>query len=97
MQVKDMFEVGEILEWEDKAKNIKALSADDCEITGKILNKNKIILHMKRMSDGSEGNVFVKLRDEFGNQFATSRKLLGSKKVIGLSLNQFRKLDIEEL
>ncbi len=97
MQIKDMFEVGEIMEWEDKAKDIKTLSADDCVITGKILNKNKIILHMKRESDDSEGNVFVKLRDEFHDQFTTSRKLLGSKKIIGLSLNQFSKLDIDEL
>lgn len=97
MLIKDMFEVGEIMEWEDKAKNIKALSSDDCEITGKILNKNKIILHMKRLSDESEGNVFVRLKDEFSDKYAVSRKLLSSKKVIGLSLNQFTKLDIEEL
>lgn len=97
MQVKDMFEVGEIMEWEDKSKDIKTLSGDDCEITGKILNKNKIILHLKRTSDESEGNVFVKLRDEFHDQFTISRKLLGSKKIIGLSLNQFTKLDIDEL
>lgn len=85
------------MEWEDKAKSIKTLSGDDCEITGKILNKNKIILHMKRLSDDSEGNVFVRLKDEFHDKYPVSRKLLGSKKVIGMSLNQFIKLDIEEL
>ena len=45
MTIKDIFEVGEIMEWEDKAKSIKTLSADDCIITGKQLNNKKIILH----------------------------------------------------
>ncbi len=97
MQVKDMFEVGEIMEWEDKAKTIKTLSLDDCEITGKVLNRKKIILHVKRMSDESEGNVFVSLKPEFADQYAVSRKLLGSKKVIGMSINQFKSLDVEDL
>jgi len=97
MQIKDIFEVGEIMEWEDKATSIKVLDGDDCEITGKVLNKQKIILHMKRISDGSEGNVFVRLKDPSKAQFPTSKKLLASKKVIGLSLNQFKEFDVEEL
>ncbi len=92
-----MFEVGEIMEWEDKAKTIKTLSLDDCEITGKVLNRKKIILHMKRTSDQSEGNVFVSLKPEFVDQYAVSRKLLGSKKIVGMSINQFKNLDVEEL
>ena len=47
MNIKDMFEVGEIMESEDKATSIKILDGDDCEITGKVLNRHKIILHMK--------------------------------------------------
>ncbi len=97
MDIKDMFNVGEIMEWEDKAKSIKVLDGDDCEITGKALNKKKVILHMKRLSDNSEGNVFVQLKDEFQDQFPVSRKLLGSKKIVGLTLNQFKNLNIEEL
>jgi hypothetical protein len=97
MNIQDMFDVGEIMEWEDKAKSIKVLDGDDCEITGKALNKNKVILHMKRLVDNSEGNVFVSLKDKFHDQFPISKKLLGSKKVIGMSLNQFKMLDIEEL
>jgi hypothetical protein len=97
MLIKDIFDVGEIMEMEDKAKSIKVLDGDDCEITGKVLNKNKIILHMKRLSDGSEGNVFVKLKDDNKEHFPTSKKLLASKKVIGMSLNKFKNLDIEEL
>ena len=85
------------MEWEDKAKTIKTLSLDDCEITGKVLNRKKIILHMKRVGDDSEGNVFVSLKPEFADQYAVSRKLLGSKKVIGMSINQFKNLDVEEL
>ncbi len=95
--IKDMFDVGEIMEWEDKSKAIKVLDGDDCEITGKALNKNKIILHMKRMTDDSEGNVFVKLKEEFHDQFPVSKKLLGSKSVVGLSLNQFKEFSIDKL
>lgn len=97
MTIKDMFEVGEIFENEDKAKSIKVLDGDDCLITGKVLNKKKIIFHVKRVVDDSEGNVFVRLKDEFQNQFVVSKKLLASKKVIGMSLNQLRNLDVEEL
>lgn len=97
MQIKDIFEVGEIMEWEDKATSIKVLDGDDCEITGKVLNKRKIILHMKRTSDGSEGNVFVRLKDEHEKDFPTSKKLFASKKVIGLSLNEFKNFEIENL
>jgi hypothetical protein len=39
MVIKDMFEVGEIMEDEDKAKSIKVLDGDNCVITGKALNK----------------------------------------------------------
>ena len=85
------------MEWEDKHKSIKTLSGDDCLIVGKQLNNKKIILHLKRASDESEGNVFVKLKDDNREHFPTSKKLLASKKVIGLSLNQFKNLDINEL
>lgn len=97
MNIKDMFEVGEIMEWEDKSKSIKVLDGDDCVITGKMLNKQKIILHMKRLADGSEGNVFVRLKDQFHDQFAVSKKLLACKKVVGLSLNEFKNFNVEEL
>ncbi|MDR3642311.1 MAG: hypothetical protein P4L74_01620 [Candidatus Doudnabacteria bacterium] len=97
MTIKDIFEVGEIMEWEDKDKKIKTLTADDCVITGKQLNNKKIILHFKRESDGSEGNVFVKLREDHIKDFPTSKKLLASKNVVGMTLNQFKNLDIEEL
>ena len=85
------------MEWEDKPKSIKALDDDDCTITDKALNKNKIILHMKRAVDGSEGNVFVWLKDEYHDQFPISKKLFASKKVAGLTLSQFKNFNIEEL
>ena len=93
-----MFEVGEIMEWEDKDKKIKVLDGDDCVIVGKILNRKKIILNMKRESDGSEGNVFTKLKDEDNKaNFQISKKMLASKNVIGLTLNQFKEMEIEKL
>jgi hypothetical protein len=92
-----VFEVGVIMEDEEKSKSIKALDGNDSKITGKILNKNKIILHMKREHDGSEGNVFVRLNDDHEKDFAISKKLLASKKIVGLSLNEFKDLEIENL
>ncbi len=97
MDIKDMFDVGEIMEWEDKAKSIKVLDDNDAQIMSKALNKKKIILHMKRLADGSEGNVFVKLKEEFQDQFPISKKLFVSKKVTGLTLAQFKNLNIEAL
>lgn len=92
-----MFEVREIMEMEDKSKSIKVLDGNDCVIVSKALNKNKIILHMKREVDGSEGNVFVFLKEEFEKDFAISKKLFISKKVIGLTLNQLKEFNIENL
>jgi len=97
MKIKEMFDVGNIMEMEDKSKSIKILDGDDCVITGKALNKDKIILHMKREVDDSEGNVFVRLKEAFQDQFAVSKKLLASKKVVGLTLNQFSEFEVEEL
>lgn len=92
-----MFEVREIMEMEDKAKSIKILDDDDCVIMSKALNKNKIILHMKRTADGSEGNVFVYLKDAHHDKFPVSKQLFASKKVIGLTLGQFKKFSVEDL
>ena len=85
------------MEWEDKDKKIKVLTGDDCEITSKFLNKNKVILHMKRTLDDSEGNVFVRLKEGQEAHFLTSKKLLASKKVIGMTLNKFKEMDVELL
>lgn len=92
-----MFEVREIMEMEDKDKKIKVLDDDDCRIMSKALNKNKVILHMKREVDGSEGNVFVSLKEEYKTDFATSKKLFASKAVIGLTLGEFKKFSIDQL
>lgn len=92
-----MFEVGEIMEMEEKSKKIKVLSADDCVVISKGLNKNKIILYMKRESDNSEGNVFVRLKEEFQDQFVVSKKLLSCKKVVGMTLNQLKEMSVDEL
>jgi hypothetical protein len=97
MKVKDMFLIGEIMEWEDKDKSIKPLSGDDCVIVGKTLNIKKIILNMKRTSDGSEGNVFTRLIDPTKENFVFSKKLLASKSVMGKTLNEFREMEIESL
>ena len=97
MTIKDKFEIGTIMEDEEKSAKIVVLDGDNSKIMSKALNKNKIILHMEREEDGSVGNVFVRLKDEFSDDFPTSKKLFASKKVIGLTLNQFKDFDIEEL
>jgi len=95
--IKDLFEVGEIMESEEKDKKIVVLDGDNCVIVGKLLNKYKIILQMKREADESTGNVFVRLMDDKKSEFQTSKKLLASKNVLGLTLNQFKNFDIEKL
>ncbi len=97
MKISNMFVVREIMEMEDKAKSIKVLDDDNCVIIDKALNKNKIILHMKRASDDSTGNVFVYLKDEFHDKFLISKQLLASKAVVGLTLKQFKEFNIEKL
>ena len=97
MVIKDIFDVGEIMEVEEKSKKIKVLDAENCVIVGKALNKNKIILNMKREEDGSIGNVFVKVTDGNKEYFQTSKKLLASKNVLGLTLNEFKNFDVEKL
>lgn len=97
MKIKDVFEIGEIMEDEEKSDKIKILDADDCVIMSKALNLRKIILHMKRATDGSEGNVFVRLKDKYEKDFASSKKLFASKKIIGMSLNQLKETEVEEL
>jgi hypothetical protein len=85
------------MESEEKSKKIVLLNDDNCVIVGKTLNKNKIILQMKRAEDESTGNVFVRLMDDKKSEFQTSKQLLASKKVVGLTLNQFKNFKIEEL
>ena len=85
------------MEWEDKSKSIKVLSYDDCVITSKMLNKRKIILHVERKSDKSEGNVFVRLHEKFEKEFMTFKKLLASKSIMGKSINEFKEMEVEEL
>lgn len=97
MKIKDIFDVGEIMEWEDKSKSIKVLDGDDCVIMGKTLNKRKIILHLKRAVDDSEGNVFVKLKDDSRENFLISKKLLASQNIIGKTLNELKEMDVEGL
>jgi hypothetical protein len=97
MDIKEKFDIGTIMEWEDKSKKIPTLTSDDCVIVNKALNNKKIILHMKRVDDDSEGKVFVRLKDEFSGEFDLFKKLLASKKIIGMTLAQFKKFTIEEL
>ncbi len=94
MNIKDMFDVGVIMEPEERKA---VMDADNCTITGKQLNKNKIILHMKSSAGSEEGNVFVKLKEQYDDQFNVSKKLFASKKVIGLTLSKFKNFDIESL
>jgi hypothetical protein len=97
MKIIEVFEVGSIMESDEKSSKIKVLNGDDCQIVSKALNKNKIILHLKRKTDDSEGNVFVRLNEAHLKDFATSKKLLASKNVVGLTLNEFKEFEVEKL
>ncbi|MBI1755330.1 hypothetical protein HYR65_03550 [Candidatus Azambacteria bacterium] len=70
------------------------LDRDNCEIVNKTKNKNFIMLHLKRKSDGEEGQTHLKVQDQFKT---ISIQLLNwafvSKDIIGLTLNQLDDLE----
>jgi hypothetical protein len=95
MFIKEVFSLGEIYQMTEGPVGV--LDMDNCEITGKVMNKSKIILHLERLSDGRKANVFLRLKDDFLDRRDDFKKFLASKKIIGMSLNQLNNLEIAEL
>ena len=70
------------------------LDRENCQIVNKTKKENSIIIHLKRESDGEEGQVHLKVRDEFES---ISPQLLRwafiNNDMIGLTLNQLDDLE----
>ena len=65
------------------------LDNDNCQIINKTKNIDSIILHLKRESDGEEGQTHLRVQDQLRE---ISTQLLNwvftSKEIVGLTLNQ---------
>ena len=96
MFVKEVFTIGDIFQTASKTK--ADLDLDNCKIVSKMMNNKSVILHVKRLSDGKEANVFVKLKDDLeGDHKLDFKALFASKKIVGMSLNELKDIKIEDL
>lgn len=70
------------------------LDRENCQIVNKTKNEDSVLLHLKRESDGEEGNAYLRAQDKFKT---ISSELLNwafvSKNIIGLTLNQLDDLE----
>ena len=64
------------------------LDRENCQIVNKIKNEDFVLLHLKRESDGEEGQAYLRVQDQFKS---LETELLNwafvSKSVVGLNLN----------
>ena len=71
------------------------LNREDCQVETKIKNENAVMLVMKRASDGEEGHVYIRVKEEF---LDLSQALLtyafNSSELIGLTLTQLDDLEL---
>ncbi|TSC60215.1 MAG: hypothetical protein LiPW15_93 [Parcubacteria group bacterium LiPW_15] len=65
------------------------LDKNNCRVENKTKNEDSVLLRLKRMSDGEEGNAYLRVQEQFSS---ITPQLLGwafnSNKIIGLSLNE---------
>ncbi len=70
------------------------LDRENCQIVNKTKNENSIVLHLKRESDGEEGQAHLRVQEKFET---LSTQLLNwaftSKSIVGLTLNQLDDLE----
>mgnify|MGYP001591214155 CR=1 FL=1 len=87
MKIKELFTIGDMIQ------SIGGLSTfldrDNCQIVNKTKNENAVVLILRRQSDGEEGRVYLRIRNEFS---IITNQLLGwafmSERILGLTLNQ---------
>ena len=92
MKTKELFRIGDITQSIDGQSEF--LDRNNCTINNKTKKDDAIILHMKRESDGNEGNAYLRIKDKFKS---IQRQLLNwafdSSDIIGLTLNQLEDFD----
>ena len=70
------------------------LNRENCSVINKTKNADYVLLHLKRASDGEEGQSYLRVKEKYTN---IAPKLLNwafdSKSIIGLTLNQLDELE----
>jgi hypothetical protein len=92
LKIKDIFQIGGIMQ-SFRGTDI-FLDQNNCVVFNKSRNEDAIILHLKRESDGEEGNVYLRAKEKF--QSIKSQILnwaFTSNNIMGLTLNQLESLD----
>jgi hypothetical protein len=92
MKIKDVFKIGGI------TQSISGLTLyldrDNCVVSNKSKNENAVVLHLKRGSDGEEGNGHLRVRDEFNDiKDQLLNWAFNNGDMIGLTLNQLEHLE----
>ncbi len=94
MYIREIINIGGILR---SVNNPVNLDWDNCKIDKKTRNEYGLVLRLKRESDGEEGTASLKLKDEFKDRKDLLRQIFVSEKVMGLTLNELKDLEIEVL
>lgn len=92
MKIKDIFKTGGIIQ------SIGGLTAyldqDNCAVCNKSKADSAVILHLKRESDGEEGKIYLRVKDEFKTiEDPLLNWAFSEKNMIGLSINQLGGMD----
>jgi DNA-directed RNA polymerase subunit RPC12/RpoP len=92
MKIKDIFQIGGIMQSFRGADIF--LDQNNCVVFNKSRNEDAVILHLKRESDEEEGNIYLRVKDEFKSiKNPLLNWLFISKDIIGLTINQLESLN----
>ena len=92
MKIKELFKIGGIMQ------SISGLTVyldhNNCTVNNKTKSEGAVILHLKRESDGEEGNVYLRVKDEFKTiEEQLLRWVFAANQIIGLTLSQLNELE----
>ncbi|MDR3547142.1 MAG: hypothetical protein P4M11_02490 [Candidatus Pacebacteria bacterium] len=92
MKIKEIFRVGGIMQAIGGLTPF--LDQNNCVVYNKTKADDAVILHIKRESDGEEGNAYLRVKDEFKSiKDSLLNWAFASKSIMGLTLNQLEGLD----
>ncbi len=92
MKIKEIFKIGGIMQ--SIGGLTVFLDQNNCIVHNKSKIDDAVILHLKRESDGEEGNVYLRVKDEFKSiKDQLLNWAFASSSIIGLTLSQLESLD----
>lgn len=92
MKIKEIFKLGGIMQ--AIGGTAVYLDQNNCVIRNKSKTDDAVILHLKRDSDGEEGNVYLRVRDEFKSiKDPLLNWAFANNSMVGLTLNQLENQD----